>query len=64
MRLAGAKRNNVRSEVRSLVRAHVADIQSKIADLQAMERVLSDAICECETGQQPYCPLIEVLSRN
>jgi MerR family mercuric resistance operon transcriptional regulator len=64
MRLAATKRNDVRSEVRSLVRTHVADIQSKIADLQAMERVLSEAICECETGRQPYCPLIEVLSRN
>jgi MerR family mercuric resistance operon transcriptional regulator len=64
MRLAATKRNDVRSEVRNLVRSHVADIQSKIADLQAMERVLSEAICECEFGQRPYCPLIEVLSRN
>jgi hypothetical protein len=36
----------------------------KIADLQAMDRVLSDAIYECEAGQQPRCPLIEVLSRD
>ena len=52
------------AEARSLAAAHVADIRAKIADLQAMERVLSDAICECEAGQQPRCPLIEVLSRN
>jgi MerR family mercuric resistance operon transcriptional regulator len=64
MRLAATERNDVRNKVRNLVRTHVADIQSKIADLQAMERVLLEAICECESGQQPYCPLIEVLSRR
>ena len=51
-----------RSETRSLVAAHVAEIRAKITDLQAMERVLTDAMCECEAGKQPRCPLIEVLS--
>jgi hypothetical protein len=31
-------------------------------DLQAMERVLSNAICECNSGSRPVCPLIKVLS--
>jgi len=52
------------AEARSLAVAHVADIQAKIADLQAMERVLTEAIGECESGLQPRCPLIEVLSRE
>jgi MerR family transcriptional regulator, mercuric resistance operon regulatory protein len=51
-------------EARSLAAAHVGDIRAKIADLRAMERVLSDAIRECESGRQPRCPLIEVLSRE
>jgi len=50
--------------LQSLAAAHVTDIRAKIADLQAMERVLTNAIGECEAGLQPRCPLIEVLSRD
>ena len=64
LRLAGADGEHIRAEARALAAGHVADIQAKIADLQAMERVLSEAICECESGQHPRCPLIEVLSRD
>ena len=64
MRLAGDDGDEVRAEARSLAAAHLAEIRAKIADLQAMERVLTDAICECETEQRPKCPLIEVLSRD
>jgi MerR family mercuric resistance operon transcriptional regulator len=38
------------------------DIRAKIADLQAMDRVLTDAMCECEADRDTRCPLIEVLS--
>jgi len=65
LRLAAATEGqDTRAAVRKIVAAHVADIQTKIADLQAMERVLADAICECETGQRLRCPLIEVLSKQ
>ena len=60
--LAGADGDAARADVRGLAAAHVAEIRTKIADLQAMERVLTDAICECECGEQPRCPIIEVLS--
>jgi MerR family mercuric resistance operon transcriptional regulator len=62
LRLAAGDEEDVRTEARSLAAAHVADIRAKIADLQAMERVLTGAICECDAGQPPRCPLIEVLS--
>ena len=62
LRLAASDGENVRAKARSLAAAHVTDIREKIADLQAMEAVLSKAICECEAGQQTRCPLIEVLS--
>lgn len=62
LRLAVADGENARAETRSLAAAHVAEIRTKIADLRAMEAVLADAICECDAGQQPRCPLIEVLS--
>jgi MerR family mercuric resistance operon transcriptional regulator len=64
MRLAGAGDDDVRAEARSLAAAHVAEIRAKIADLQAMECVLSDALRECEAGQQLRCPLIDILSRD
>jgi MerR family transcriptional regulator, mercuric resistance operon regulatory protein len=62
LRMAAGEGENVRTAARSLAAAHVADIRAKITDLQAMEAVLSNAICECEAGRQTRCPLIEVLS--
>ena len=64
LRLATSDGQDARVEARSLAAAHVADIRAKIVDLQAMETVLTDAICACEAGQQARCPLIEVLSET
>ena len=52
----------MRAETRNLAAAHVAGIRTKIADLQAMECVLTEAFCECDAGQRPRCPLIMVFS--
>jgi|SRR5215472_13226839 len=62
LRLAGSKGRHVRAEARELATAHLLDVRAKIADLQAMERTLADAISECSTGRRLNCPLIEVLS--
>jgi MerR family mercuric resistance operon transcriptional regulator len=64
IKLGEARSNQLRAEARRLVTAHVADIRAKIADLKEMERVLSAALCECEAGRRPGCPVIEVLSRD
>jgi MerR family mercuric resistance operon transcriptional regulator len=64
LRLANAEGEKVRAEMRKLAAGHVSEIRTKIADLQAMERVLSDAICACESRQSPLCPLLEILSRD
>jgi MerR family mercuric resistance operon transcriptional regulator len=50
------------SEVRQLADRHLADIRAKIADLRAMESVLSDAVRRCDAGELPSCPLIDALS--
>ena len=62
LRLAAADGEGACAEARSVAVAHVAEIHAKIMDLQAIERVLAEAIRECESGRQARCPLIEVLS--
>ena len=51
------------AEVRDISATHLANVRARIADLRAMERVLTAAIRQCDAGQQPGCPLIEALSR-
>jgi MerR family transcriptional regulator, mercuric resistance operon regulatory protein len=62
LKLAGSDGAGVREEARGVFSAHVAQIRTKIADLQSLERVLTEAIDECAAGRHPNCPLIEVLS--
>lgn len=50
------------AEGRDLAAAHLADVQAKIADLRAMERVLADTLRRCDAGEAAGCPLIEALS--
>jgi len=63
MKLSETDGTSTCNEVREISAAHLADVRRRIADLQAMERVLSSAIHQCDAGQQPGCPLIEALSR-
>ncbi len=50
------------AEVRELAAGHLAEVRRKVADLQAMERVLADAVRRCGAGEVPGCPLIDVLA--
>ena len=49
-------------EVRELAAGHLAEVRAKIADLQAMERVLANAVRRCAAGELPGCPIIDALS--
>lgn len=51
------------AEVHGIAAAHLADVRTRIADLQAMERALADAVQQCEAGEKAVCPLIGTLSR-
>ena len=62
--LSAANSENTCSEVRDLTARHLADVRAKIADLRAMERVLSEAVRRCDTGGLPGCPLIDTLSTS
>ncbi len=41
--------------------AHLGDIQSKIADLERLERVLTEIASKCSDGTVPECPIIDAL---
>src|SRR5216684_5668096 len=43
-------------EVRQLAVGHLTDVRAKIADLRAMERMLSDAVRRCDAGEPAGCP--------
>ena len=52
------------AEVRVVAGLHLKDVQAKIADLRAMERVLRETVAQCASGRNAECPLIESLSRE
>jgi MerR family transcriptional regulator, mercuric resistance operon regulatory protein len=52
------------AEARVLATAHLADVRAKIADLHAMERVLSHTVARCAAGRSARCPLIDAFHRN
>ena len=62
LRLVAVRGKAARAEARNLAAAHVGDVRAKIADLQAMERILAEAIGACDAGEGPICPLMEALS--
>ena len=49
------------AEARSVAATHLEDIHAKIADLKAMERVLTETVARCGDSKGSHCPLIEAL---
>ena len=50
------------SEVDAIARKHLAEVQSRIARLQALEAELSRMVNECGCGRVADCRVIEVLA--
>jgi DNA-binding transcriptional MerR regulator len=48
--------------VDAIARAHLADVERKIADLTALRRELNDLIGQCRHGTVAECRIIEALS--
>jgi len=46
------------ANVRELAENHLVEIRAKIADLRAMERVLTASVRRCAAGEGPGCPII------
>ena len=41
--------------------AHVGDIQSKIANLKRLEKILTEIASKCSDGTVPECPILDAL---
>lgn len=63
LRLADERRRPC-AEVRVVAEAHLADVHAKIADLKAMERVLSETVARCADDTGSHCPVIDALYRD
>ena len=49
------------AEVRAMTLEHLADVQSKIADLQKLALILGDMAAQCDGGAVPECPIVDAL---
>ena len=50
------------ADVKQLAEHHIAELEGKIAALQAMQRTLEQLACACHGDERPDCPILEDLS--
>jgi Cu(I)-responsive transcriptional regulator len=51
-------------QVRALAQAHLADLEEKLKELQAMKATLEHLIHCCQGDERPDCPIIETLASD
>ena len=49
-------------DVRAMAKQHIAELDRKIADLQAMRRTLATLATKCHGDARPDCPILDDLS--
>lgn len=52
------------AEVKQIAKAHLAQIEQKIADLTEMRETLATLVRACAGDNRPDCPILESLSRD
>ena len=55
-------RNRASHDVREIASAHVAAIDAKLRELEAMRTTLKKLIHACHGDDRPYCPILEDLA--
>lgn len=50
------------AEVREMTVMHLSTVRSKIKDLRKLEKVLANMVSECDGGDIPECPIVDILS--
>ena len=48
-------------EVREVASRHLADIRSKLHDLNNLESLLASTVSQCSGGAVPECPVLDIL---
>lgn len=49
-------------EVRKVTSDHLLTVRKNIRDLQLLEKALADMVSECDGGDIPDCPIVDILS--
>jgi MerR family mercuric resistance operon transcriptional regulator len=49
------------AEVQSIASAHLANVQTKLADLAKLEKILAATVDQCSGDASPACPVLEML---
>ena len=57
-------RRRASADVKRLAAAHIADLERKIAELEAMRRTLVELSSHCHGDHRPDCPILDDLSRE
>ncbi len=57
-------RDRASADVKSIAQTHLKNIQSKIAQLQAMQDTLGHLVETCTGDDRPDCPILKDLSKN
>ena len=55
-------RDRASADVRAIASDHLARIEEKISDLQAMRDTLSDLVRSCAGDDRPDCPILKTLA--
>ena len=55
-------RSRASSQVKSIAQAHIADLATRIADMQAMQRSLQTLVSCCQGNDRPDCPILDDLA--
>ena len=51
-------------DVRAMAKQHIAELDRKIADMQAMRRTLETLATKCQGDDRPDCPILDDLSHG
>lgn len=55
-------RKRASADVRALARSHIAELERKIAEMEAMKRTLARLAASCQGGARPDCPILDDLA--
>ncbi|MBY0408780.1 MAG: Cu(I)-responsive transcriptional regulator [Burkholderiaceae bacterium] len=50
------------SQVKRIAQAHIDDLSTRIADMQAMQRTLQTLVACCKGNDRPDCPILDDLA--